>query len=183
MDIKLVYMYFEDTPVPFLEVDGLRYTTGSVLAVVLGIQPDSVTMTRQRHASKFKHSLRLEDSRAKGMTEFLRLNKDSFDIRRLRKDLILFELREAITLAFFARSEKASEFSTAVVDFYADHMRAEYVTKEAYTELLSKFMTLAARLERLEEKDAQLSPFLRSTASIAGKSLAAQRFTKPYRLN
>jgi hypothetical protein len=175
MSIRLVTCLFDNDEVTFFEMGDRLYTTNAVLARALGITPEAVLRTRQRYAHKFSHSLRLTASQAKEeLVAWLSKHREQFLIERIREDMLLFEVRDAVKLAFYARSKKAAEFSDSVIELYVQNLQMSYIPRAEHEAVLDRLLAVETTLE-------QVKPILQAYASGAGRHLRDQKDTKKFR--
>lgn len=163
MPMQIVMCMMENRAVPFFEIDGLLYTTGAVLAWAFDVTVDNIRHMRRLHADKFRHLLSGNAIPAKDqLLACLAENRELFRVQRIREDMMLFESRDAIKMAFYCRSQRAADFTDVVIETYHEHMLAhrlqDFVSKADYQQMLERVLQLEEqRKETLAFSGAQLS--------------------------
>lgn len=153
---------------------GERLTTRHVVAMALGATDHSLKLIHLANKGRFDF-VRVSDRAA---NEFFQQYKHDFGVQRVRSDMRLVTLRDAIRFAMLSSSPTAIDFQEAILDEIIRSTLENTVSQE-------EFHSTIARLEeqnrQLAHSISQAQPFIQTTASAAGTALQAQRGTKGIR--
>lgn len=155
---------------------GVLYCTSKALCAALGLTGNQLRVVQHRYGARL-NPLSVTECNAyesEDIKGFLQRHKETFDVKRVREDMLLWPLREALGVAFHVHTEVAWEFHQAAIDLVVHHSQVGAITWEQY-EFLSE------RVRALEDIQAGARSALEDAASAAGLSLQAHRGTKVFR--
>lgn len=163
--MKLVLWEFNELRIPMLctEQYGMCCTS-KALAGSLGITESALRDIHSRHKAEL-HPICVANCDA---ILFLRAHREEFGVNYVRKDMVLWPLRQALVVAHRSNSKVSSAFLQASLDLVEHHARTSYVTEDKYNALLRRVDQLQTALELSQ-------PALSTAASAAGSALRAQR--------
>jgi prophage antirepressor-like protein len=166
---------FQDLTVPMMEDEnGTLFTTGAILASVLGVTDNNLVALYQAHKDEFD-DVRVNTTHA---NDFLQANKETFGVQRVRQDMHLWSEDDMILFAGLSRTPVGKAFRKEMIKAIKAQARKGFITEEYFDSVVSQLVT---RLTALEEQKQQAASGLNTAASAAGSALAAQRYTKPFR--
>jgi hypothetical protein len=187
--MKLIKWKFRELEISMMKTpEGELFCTSAALCSALAL--------REGHLRKLLHGNRnqlapLSVTDCNSKVEFMRANKLDLGLKRLRTSSLLWPLRQALKVAYLARTEVAWEFIEASLDLVEDNATEDMVSREEFEQLeqclsetelaLVEATTSAERLERLEQIVMSTKTSLELAATAAGRSLQAQRGTKKIR--
>lgn len=163
--VKLVRWEFNELHIPMLHTEQYGMCcTSKALAGALGVTEVALRVVHNRHKTEL-HPICVTDCNA---ILFLKAHREEFDVSYVRKDMVLWPLRQALVVAHYSKSKIAASFLQASFDLVEQHARTSYITEDKYNALLS-------RVDQLQIALVAGQPALDAAASAAGAALRAQR--------
>lgn len=166
--------------IPMLSIDEDLYITQHNLSKMLGVEQKTLRNTFNNRVDEFDgvraHSM--------GANDFIRENKHLLGVKRVRDDMHLWTEDDMITFAMLVRGKKGLLIRKELKAAIKSNAKRQTVSQEKYDELVSQLATLreeVCQLSQIKEEFELARPFLEEIASMAGKTLQAQRGTKPLR--
>jgi prophage antirepressor-like protein len=176
-----------------LVIDKDLYCPNALLAVVLGTSLDALKHLAACHRHEL-HPLIGRKSPAK-VLELLAMHKDSFHIKRLRDDIILWPEDDMILLACMSQTPIGHDFRRWMVAHIKENASRSAITIERVEQILTEKTTairvecqdkldeMQKQLDELRDVRAALFPTVSSLLSNAGSSLNLGRKLKAVRDN
>ena len=169
---KIVVHIPNGPSLPMLKTDtGERLTTRHVVAMALGTTDKALEWLHRNNKNRFD-MVRACETRA---NELLLKHKQDFGIKRVRADMRLVTLRDAIRFATLSNSPTAIDFQEAILD---EIIRSTLENTVSTAEFQATIARLEAQNQQLAERIDQVQPALLTTRSSAGRALQAQRTLK-----
>lgn len=168
-------------------MEGLLVCTSKALCAALGLTQGQLDILYSRHIDQL-NPLRPTDCVSKNdLMAFLKANRIELGIGRVRTDMLLWPIREAIKVAYLAHTKVSWDFINASIDLVLQESRENAITQEEYHKLESHLSlvqkegsNLRARLARLEEIVEYIKPTMEVMASASGTTLQAHKRVKDW---
>ena len=193
--INLIKWEFRSLKIGMIEVGGKFYCSTNALTKALGVTDSHISRIFYRHKKEFdrvrchkdvlqnisKHVYENEKS-------FIRENKDSLMITRLKSDMAWWSEKEMLIFAYHFRSDRAMEFREEISDLVIKNAVKNYVTADAYNQLVKDNEAIKLENKKLESRISDIEklilmfiPAANEIASGAGRMLSLQKGTKQLR--
>lgn len=163
--------------IPMIDINGVLYTSSTVLCDAFGIAASSLRSVMQRNHDRFSGRtvgdlLSVSDCDAKELQSTLK-------IQRLRKDTVLWSHRDLIHAGLLLTGETARAFQEDVIDLIERQARKNYVPRESLenaikenTKLCELIGRLTSTLDDHTERLAALEAQKAEMASCVGRALS-----------
>jgi hypothetical protein len=164
-----------------VKIEGELFCTSSALCSALGMTAEHLRKVVQMNKEQLQP---LSVTNRHAIAEFMRANREALGVQRVKATTQLWPLREALKVAYLARTNVSWEFINASIDLVQENATQGLVSREEF-EALERRLDLhreeSERLARLEAIVLGSQEALQVAASAAGSVLAAQRGTRRVR--
>jgi hypothetical protein len=179
--MKLIKWSFRELHISMVKIEGELYCTSASLCAALGLSKNQLAMVMKNNKGQLNPD---RVSNRQSIVEFMRFIRDALGIERVKAATLLWPLREALKVAYLARTDVSWEFINASIDLVQENATQGMVSREEF-EALERRLDLhreeSERLTRLEAIVLGSQEALQVAASAAGSVLAAQRGTRRVR--
>lgn len=160
--MKLVRFEFNGWLLALMEdSNGNVYCTSRVLCNALGLSARDLKNVARRYRSRLTPArVGTLEVQNEPLRRFLEEYKATFSIKRLRDDMLLWPLKEALGVAFHVHTDLAWQFHQSAIELILERARATSVSREEF--------------DALQAQVTAAKPALLEAASAAGKALHAQ---------
>lgn len=143
--------------IPMISSSGGLYCTSLGLRSALGITKAELHRLFDEHRDEVS-PLRAEDEQAQALFGFLRANKLEFGMHRLRSDMMIWSLRDAITIAALVNTAIGRDFSRRGITAMEEQMRshAQSLSNADYERLVNRVSELENENGHLRSEKSQL---------------------------
>lgn len=166
--MKLVRWEFNSLQLPMIEDDEQElYCTSAALCKALGMGQDQLDKIYKKHKNAL-FPVRPSDRRSNELKSFIKQHRGELHVARVREDMLLWPIDEALCVALYAHSEEAVRFHREAIRLIRQHAKQSTVSRTEYEALLEQVADL--RCIVLEGQKA-----LQVAASAAGSTLNAHK--------
>ena len=142
--MKLVSWKFKALVIAMVRLpDGMLLCTSKALCNALSLTETQLHTVLNRYKSRL-HPLHVASLAAQNVTlrEFLNQYRDTFCIQRLRDDMLLWPLKEALGIAFHVHTDLAWEFHQAAIELVEKNAAEQGVSRAEWDALLTRMQNL-----------------------------------------
>jgi len=142
--MKLVSWRFKALVIAMVRLpDGMLLCTSKALCNALSLTETQLYNVLNRYRRRL-NPLRVESlaSQNERLRDFLNQYRDTFGIQRLRDDMILWPLKEALGVAFHVHTGLALEFHQAAIELVERNAAEQGVSRAEWDALLTRMQNL-----------------------------------------
>lgn len=142
--MKLVSWKFKALVIAMVRLpDGMLLCTSKALCNALGLSEQALWNVVNRYKNRLHPiQVRTLGTQNESLKDFLNQYRDTFGIQRLRDDMLLWPLKEALGVAFHVHTNLAWEFHQAAIELVEKNAAEQGVSRTEWDALLTRMQNL-----------------------------------------